>query len=148
MRKVRGAGAPYGGRRPSRLEPKTLRSRIHLIVRLGEWKRREGRFGERDFESVVDGGSAPETGTPREQGSRPGLNLRGREGIRLAKWEKAVEARMSGRGGLRSNRKSGREKGNLFSIILQEESFEGASPRVLGAEIGFRGFEGPRSSRG
>jgi hypothetical protein len=60
VRKVIGAGAPHGGRRPSRPELKTLRSRWYLIVRSGIGKRREGRLGERGFESVLDGGSAPE----------------------------------------------------------------------------------------
>jgi hypothetical protein len=42
---------------------------------------------------------------------------------------------------LKANRRSGREKGNLFSIILEEESSEGASPGVLGVERDFQGSD-------
>jgi hypothetical protein len=83
VRKVRRAGAPYEGRRPSYLVVKTLRSRFLVIVRSLKGKRREGRFRERDLESRPGGGRALETESPREQGSRPGLNIRGQSGTRL-----------------------------------------------------------------
>jgi len=91
--KARRAGAPYEGRRPSCLGVKTLRSRALVIARSVRWKRREGRLGERGFESREGGGSALEVESPGEPGSRPGLNIWGRRGIRLIMWGKPSKHR-------------------------------------------------------
>ena len=61
---------------------------------------------------------------------------------------KAVEARIKSRGGFWFKRKGGIGKGNLFETTLLEESSEGESPGVLGAERGFRGLMELTPSRG
>jgi hypothetical protein len=78
------------GRRPLRRENakplwrETLRSRAHLFVRADEGKRREGRFWERDLESIWSGGSAQEARSPREQELPTQANPLGARGRRLA----------------------------------------------------------------
>jgi hypothetical protein len=98
------------------------------------WRRPCGR--------VKGGRSLKRLKVPREQkGLRPLLNLEGSErGGRLSGWDEAAEASIPGRNDLVGKRKSGEGKGNLSTIIREEKSSEGRSPRVLGSERGSQGF--------
>jgi hypothetical protein len=110
-----------------------------VIVRSFKDKRREGRFKERYFESLQRGGRALEVESSGEQGFRPGLNIRGQQGIRLMPWRKASERRWKACKGFQSKRRDEIDKGNLIETAGLEKSSEERSPRTLGAERGFRG---------
>lgn len=71
-------------------------------------------------------------------------NLGSERGRWLSGWDKAVEATIPGRDGLVGNRKSGEGKGNLSTIIREEQSFEGRSLGALRFERGPQGYEGKK----
>jgi hypothetical protein len=143
------------GRRPLRREKakppgwQTLRSHAVVFARTQPGKRREGRFEERHFGSMLGGGSCPRGQKAQESMSfRPGLNLRGRQGRRLTPWAQAAEASVSSSLSLIGKRQSGTFIGNNEWIMELEKSSEERSPRALGAERGCQGLKGQRHREG
>jgi hypothetical protein len=113
-----------------------------VIVRSFKEKRREGRFRERYFKSLWRGGRALEVENSREQGSRPGLNIRGQSGIRLATWVKSSKRQLEAEEVFNRSARTEARRETFFATTLLEKSSEERSPGVLGAERGFRGRNG------
>jgi len=122
-----------------------LRLRVLVLVRGFKFKSEKGSVKGRRLCARVRGGRSLRGWKSQEsrRSLRPGFKrLGGKRGGWLSGWDEAAGASIQGRNGFVAKRKSGEGKGNLSTIIREEKSSEGRSPRVLRTERGPQGYRG------